>query len=286
MSHFHPDIRQRAEEVLALYPGRVRRCCPCCTSPKNKTATSVKRASTRSRNLTGTTSADVRGTAAFYDMFHLEPVGKYVVGVCTNIACLLAGGEEFSSTPARNSVAPWVDVERRLFTLEETECLADCDFKAPVRAGEPPLRAHDHPATFDAFVDELRDGKLDARRSFARHVDPRASQRRSRARARSREQRASALPRRAQRARGGEVMATLDAPRIVSSRAQYADSHTLSRYLATGGYVGLRKALTMFPEAVASRGRRRRHCSVAAARDFPRGASGRCCASHPSRISS
>ena len=47
-------------------------------------------------------------------------------------------------------------------------------------------------------------------------------------------------------------MATLDAPRIVSSRSEYADSFTLSRYLATGGYEGLRKALTMFPEAVAA----------------------------------
>lgn len=47
-------------------------------------------------------------------------------------------------------------------------------------------------------------------------------------------------------------MATLDAPRIVSSRAAFADSHTLARYLATGGYDALRQAITMFPEAVAA----------------------------------
>jgi NADH-quinone oxidoreductase subunit F len=47
-------------------------------------------------------------------------------------------------------------------------------------------------------------------------------------------------------------MAVLDAPRIVSSRAQFADSYTLSRYLETGGYVALRKALGMFPEEVAA----------------------------------
>ena len=46
-------------------------------------------------------------------------------------------------------------------------------------------------------------------------------------------------------------MATLDAPRIVSSRAHLSDSHTLARYLETGGYDALRRALTMFPEAVA-----------------------------------
>jgi NADH-quinone oxidoreductase subunit F len=47
-------------------------------------------------------------------------------------------------------------------------------------------------------------------------------------------------------------VATLDAPRIVSSRRDLADSHTIARYLATGGYEALKKSLTMFPEAVAA----------------------------------
>jgi len=45
-------------------------------------------------------------------------------------------------------------------------------------------------------------------------------------------------------------MALTDAPKIVTARLGYDDSHTLERYLATGGYEGLRKALTMTPEAV------------------------------------
>jgi NADH-quinone oxidoreductase subunit F len=46
-------------------------------------------------------------------------------------------------------------------------------------------------------------------------------------------------------------MAVLDSPKIVTARAQYDDSFTLARYLATGGYEGLQKALTMLPEEVA-----------------------------------
>ena len=45
-------------------------------------------------------------------------------------------------------------------------------------------------------------------------------------------------------------MAVLEAPMIVTSRREHADSHTLARYLATGGYRALAKALTMLPEAV------------------------------------
>ncbi len=47
-------------------------------------------------------------------------------------------------------------------------------------------------------------------------------------------------------------MVVSEAPRIVTSRIGFEDSHTLVRYLDTGGYTGLRKALTMTPEAVAA----------------------------------
>ncbi|NNN00614.1 MAG: NAD(P)H-dependent oxidoreductase subunit E [Acidimicrobiaceae bacterium] len=111
--------------------------------------------------LTGTTAADVRGTAAFYDMFHLEPVGKYVVGVCTNIACLLAGGEEMlehaSSTLgcAVGSTSP-----DGLFTLEETECLADCNIAPVVQVNHRYVRTTT-PEAFDQLIDDLRAGKLE-----------------------------------------------------------------------------------------------------------------------------
>src|SRR5580698_9026768 len=47
-------------------------------------------------------------------------------------------------------------------------------------------------------------------------------------------------------------MTITEPPRIVTARLDHEDSHTLERYLATGGYDGLRKALTMTPEAVAA----------------------------------
>ena len=47
-------------------------------------------------------------------------------------------------------------------------------------------------------------------------------------------------------------MPVTEAPRIVTARLDHADSHTLDRYLATGGYAGLRKALGMTPEEVAA----------------------------------
>jgi NADH-quinone oxidoreductase subunit D len=44
--------------------------------------------------LIGVTPAEVLGTCSFYEMFKREPVGTYLVNVCTNISCMLLGGEE------------------------------------------------------------------------------------------------------------------------------------------------------------------------------------------------
>jgi NADH:ubiquinone oxidoreductase subunit E len=111
--------------------------------------------------LTSTTPADVRGTALFYDMFHLEPVGRYVVGVCTNIACLLAGGDELLEHASASLGCPvGATSSDGLFTLEETECLADCDYAPCVQVNHRYVRTTT-PDSFDAVVAELRAGKLD-----------------------------------------------------------------------------------------------------------------------------
>ena len=40
------------------------------------------------------TPADVEAVATFYDMFNLEPVGRHLVEVCTNLSCALAGAKQ------------------------------------------------------------------------------------------------------------------------------------------------------------------------------------------------
>ena len=41
-----------------------------------------------------TTPAYCESVASFYDMFHLEPVGRHMVEVCTNVSCALAGAQQ------------------------------------------------------------------------------------------------------------------------------------------------------------------------------------------------
>ena len=209
--------------------------------------------------LCGVTPAEVRGTATFYDMLHTEPVGTYVVSVCTNIACLLGGAlellEHAESTLGVRAGGTTTD---GVFTLEESECLADCDRTPCVQVNHRYVGAQT-PASFDRLV-----GRPAGRtRSPARcpRTAPSCAVRRSVGLVADRNaivaERAPAAEAQAARAAGARgrrdgLMAITDAPRIITARLGYDDSYTLERYLATGGYDGLRKALTMTPEAVAA----------------------------------
>ena len=162
MSHLRVELRQRAEELIALYPRPRSAMLPLLHLVQEQDGYLSEEGIAEVAQLTATTPADVRGTASFYDMFHLEPVGKYVVGVCTNIACLLAGGQELlEHASATLGCAVGSTSDDGLFTLEETECLADCDIAPCVQVNHRYVRTTT-PATFDALVGELRDGRRDS----------------------------------------------------------------------------------------------------------------------------
>jgi NADH-quinone oxidoreductase E subunit len=155
------DLRQRAEELVALYPRKRSAMLPLLHLAQEQDGWLTNEGIAEVAELTDTTPADVRGTASFYEMFHLEPVGKYMVSVCTNIACLLQGGEEMlehASTSLGCAVGSTSD--DGLFTLEEAECLADCNIAPCIQVNHRYVRTTT-PETFDALVAELRDGKRD-----------------------------------------------------------------------------------------------------------------------------
>jgi NADH-quinone oxidoreductase E subunit len=161
VSHLRSDIRQRCVDVLALYPQARSAMLPLLHLAQEQDGYLSDEGIAEVAELTNTTPADVRGTASFYDMFHLEPVGKYVVSVCTNIACLLAGGEELlEHAGATLGCSVGGTSDDGLFTLEEAECLADCDIAPCVQVNHRYVRSATA-ASFDAMVDELRAGRLD-----------------------------------------------------------------------------------------------------------------------------
>jgi hypothetical protein len=110
--------------------------------------------------LVGVTAAEVQGTATFYDMLHTEPVGTYVVSVCTNIACLLGGAQELlEHAESALGLRAGGTTPDGVFTLEESECLADCDRTPCVQVNHRYVGAQSA-ESFDRLLGDLRAGKL------------------------------------------------------------------------------------------------------------------------------
>jgi NADH-quinone oxidoreductase E subunit len=158
MSHFSPEIRSRAEALIALYPEPRSALIPLCHLAQEQDGYLTEPAMIEIGELVGVTPAEVRGTATFYDMLHTDKVGKYVVGVCTNIACLLAGGLELlEHAEASLGINTGATTEDGLFTLEEAECLADCDIAPCVQVNHRYVRTTT-PEALDGLLVELREG--------------------------------------------------------------------------------------------------------------------------------
>jgi NADH-quinone oxidoreductase E subunit len=154
------EVRARAAELLALYPHPRSALVPICHLAQEQHGWLTPEAIAEVAELVGVTPAEVLGTASFYDMLHTEPVGRYLVSVCTNIACMLRGAYELLEHAEEHlGVRAGSTTGDGFFTLEEAECLADCG-RAPMCQVNHRFFGDLTPASFDALVDDLRSGRL------------------------------------------------------------------------------------------------------------------------------
>lgn len=95
--------------------------------------------------------------ASFYDQFRLEPVGRHLVEVCTNVSCALAGAQQVVEAFERElDVRAGATSDDGLFTLGTVECLGGCGW-ATVVAIDNRHRLRVSADDVPAIVEELRD---------------------------------------------------------------------------------------------------------------------------------
>jgi len=147
-----------AQAIIARYPQPRSALVPLCHLAQEQDGYLAEDAMIHIGELLGITSAEVYGTASFYEMFKLAPVGRYLVGVCTNISCMLNGAYELLDHAQQSlGVSVGGTTSDGAITLEETECLAACTVAPSVQVN---YRYCDKmtPADFDALVADLRAG--------------------------------------------------------------------------------------------------------------------------------
>ncbi len=97
--------------------------------------------------------------ATFYSMYNLEPVGKYLVQMCTTTPCMLCGsGEIVKACESHLGIHTGESTKDGLFTLMEVECLGAC-VNAPMVQVNDDYYEDLTPASMKQLLDDLKAGK-------------------------------------------------------------------------------------------------------------------------------
>jgi NADH-quinone oxidoreductase subunit E len=98
----------------------------------------------------------VRNVISYYSMLTTKPRGKFNVQVCTNISCMVRGGEEILAHCAKKlGVDHKGTTQDGLFTLEEVECIGACSW-APAAQVNYDFHENLTPEKIDGVLDEYR----------------------------------------------------------------------------------------------------------------------------------
>lgn len=119
--------QQRAGEILGRYPERRSAVMPLLYLSMIENGYVTGDGMRQVGVLTGLSPAQVQSVASFYTMYKREPVGDYLVGVCTSISCFLLGADDVLAAIEDESGVP--DGETGgdgLFSVEHVECNGAC----------------------------------------------------------------------------------------------------------------------------------------------------------------
>ena len=96
--------------------------------------------------------------ASFYSMFETKPVGRHSISVCTNISCMLRGGEDILAYVEKKLgiKAGQSTPDGKFYVKVEEECLAAC-CGAPMMMVDHVYHENLTPAKVDAILDAVTD---------------------------------------------------------------------------------------------------------------------------------
>ena len=162
MARLSDDNVRLAREIIGRYPRPRSATIPLLHLAQQQDGYVTNEAMAHIGELVGATSAEVYGTASFYEMFKFEPVGKYLINICGTMSCALMGAEEIMHHAEHTlGIKAGGTTDDGLFTLEHAECQAACT-EAPCLQVNYRYRFRVTNDEFDRLVDDLAAGRLDA----------------------------------------------------------------------------------------------------------------------------
>ena len=165
--NFSPELEQRFEKLLNSYPpGRQRSAVvPMLLYAQDEIGAVTQELVEEVARRCQVTPLQVDEVIGYYSMLHRKPLGRYLVQVCTNIACQAVGGEELYEHASRTLGLGNKEISPDgLISLEEVECMGACSW-APAIQINYDFHHNVTPERFDQLMEGLRDGNYRTRAS-------------------------------------------------------------------------------------------------------------------------
>ncbi len=209
------DLEAKAQQILKLYEQPKAAMLPLLWLVQENQGYVSQEAETWVGHILGVTRSQVREAISFYTMFHTKPVGRRELRVCTSLPCLLRGSTDVLGQIKENlKISPGETNPGQEVTLTEVECLCACEMSPMAQLDE---------AFIGPLEGETMDAVLRASLENPEYSNP--------------------LPE-------PEPFISTNGP-VLSMRFKDRDGTWLEDYLADGGYLAAKKALTsMAPEQV------------------------------------
>ncbi len=155
---FSPELEARFEKMLQIYPpGRQRSAVvPMLLYAQDEVGSITQELIEEVARRCGVTTLQVDEVIGYYSMLHKKPLGKYHVQVCTNISCLLVGGEELYHHACKKlGIGNKEVTQDGQFSVEEVECMGACSW-APAIQINYDFHHYVTPEQLDTLIDALK----------------------------------------------------------------------------------------------------------------------------------
>jgi NADH-quinone oxidoreductase subunit F len=216
--HMSPDLTARFERLQNAYPVKRSALIPMLMYAQDEFGYISDEVISEIAARLELRTVQVEETLEYYSMLHRKPMGKYHVQVCTNVACMLRGGNELLDRAKKRLEIGHKEVTKDgIFSLEEVECIGACT-GAPAMQINYDFYENLTPASFDRLIQEL---------DFGRRAEP-----------------VTVISGALHAREAGEIP-------VISKRWGIENSTKIDVFLQNGGYQALEKALKqMTPESI------------------------------------
>ena len=154
---FSPELAARFDKLVTLYPVRRSALIPMLLYAQDEVGYLSAAVIAEVAARIGIQENDVLSVLSYYSMLRTKPAGKFNVQVCTNICCMLRGGNElFDHCKKRLGIGNKGVTPDGVFSLEEVECIGACSWAPAVQIN---YDFHENltPESMNKILDEYRE---------------------------------------------------------------------------------------------------------------------------------